>query len=284
MTEIDPDCSDHWLKHKFIQKLRSNIRTRLYVDINLPIRDIVRKSQNIESSIEQQKVDEKLKLVANQEKKNIPSLLTNNLSINSNNHQPLSSPPTNNLSSSRYTSDNIFSTHNTSNLNTYNNQNNLNNNSNNNYNFRPNREKNYNNLSYVNNFNKPTNQYNNNYNNNNNNNNNNNQNHNNKNNPNRINRNSNYNNNTNHNSIGNHPRSILNSYNSSNNSTRSRPPQSTNLDNGNRSSTSKTTRLWCSHCQRHGHSYERCSSNPDSINYRPNSSSYHYSSSPSHLP
>ncbi|CAF5223629.1 unnamed protein product, partial [Rotaria magnacalcarata] len=125
MTEIDPDCSDHWLKHKFIQKLRSDIRTRLDVDINLPIRDIVRKSQNIESSIEQQKVDEKLKLVANQEKKNIPSLLTNNLSINSNNHQQLSSPPTNNLSSSCYTSDSIFSTHNTSNLNTYNNQNNL---------------------------------------------------------------------------------------------------------------------------------------------------------------
>ncbi|CAF4416649.1 unnamed protein product, partial [Rotaria magnacalcarata] len=47
MTEIDPECSDHWLKHKFIQKLRSDIRTRLDVDINLPIRDIVRKSQNI---------------------------------------------------------------------------------------------------------------------------------------------------------------------------------------------------------------------------------------------
>ncbi|CAF5063735.1 unnamed protein product, partial [Rotaria magnacalcarata] len=248
MTEIDPDCSDHWLKHKFIQKLRSDIRTRLDVDINLPIRDIVRKSQNIESSIEQQKVDEKLKLVANQEKKNIPSLLTNNLSINSNNHQQLSSPPTNNLSSSCYTSDSIFSTHNTSNLNTYNNQNNLNNNSNNNYNFRPNKEKNYNNSSYGNNFTKPTNQHSNNYNNNNNNSNN--HSHDNKNNSNRINRNNNYNNNTNHNPIDNHPRSILNSHNSSNNSTRSRPPQSINSDNSNRSSTNKTTRWWCSHCQR----------------------------------
>jgi hypothetical protein len=46
----------------------------------------------------------------------------------------------------------------------------------------------------------------------------------------------------------------------------------------------KTNRWWCSHCQRHGHSYERCSSNPDSINYRPNSSSYFSSLSTSNLP
>ncbi|CAF4853636.1 unnamed protein product [Rotaria sp. Silwood1] len=88
MIEIDPECSDNWLKHKFIQKLRSDIRSRLDVDINLPVRELVRKAQNIETNIEQQKIDEKLKLGAHQEKKNMPSVTTNNLSINNNGRRP----------------------------------------------------------------------------------------------------------------------------------------------------------------------------------------------------
>ncbi|CAF5089259.1 unnamed protein product, partial [Rotaria socialis] len=43
---------------------------------------------------------------------------------------------------------------------------------------------------------------------------------------------------------------------------------------------------WCPQCKRHGHSWERCSFNPESINYRPNvllqnsSSTASYSSTP----
>src|SRR3954470_17383718 len=88
MLEIDSSCKDTWIKHKFIQKLRSDIRTRLDIDLNSSIRDIVRKAQYVESNIEQQKVDEKLKLAANQEKKSLPSLVTNNLSISTDPRQP----------------------------------------------------------------------------------------------------------------------------------------------------------------------------------------------------
>ena len=84
MIEIDPTCTENWIKHKFVQKLRSDIRTRLDTDVNLSLRDIVRKAQNIESNIEQQKVDEKVKSVVQQEKKNLPNPVTHNLSTSTN--------------------------------------------------------------------------------------------------------------------------------------------------------------------------------------------------------
>lgn len=81
MVEIDPDCNGQWVKHKFIQKLRPDIRTRFDVDINLSIREVVRKAQAVESSIEQQKVDEKIRIAASQENNNSTSFITNNISF-----------------------------------------------------------------------------------------------------------------------------------------------------------------------------------------------------------
>ncbi|CAF3866669.1 unnamed protein product [Rotaria magnacalcarata] len=51
IIEIGPNLNDHWLKYNFIQKLRSDIRSRLNLDINLSTREIVRMAQVIESSI-----------------------------------------------------------------------------------------------------------------------------------------------------------------------------------------------------------------------------------------
>ena len=216
MVEIDPQCSDNWLKHKFIQKLRSDIRSRLDIDINLSVRDIVRKAQNIESNIEQQQVDEKLKLAANQEKKNIPNVVTNNLSMNTPIRRPLSPSPAISSSPPHYNNDNERSSSNTPHINSSNYRNNYNNNNHNN---------NINNTTHNN-----SNQNNN-----------------------------NRRNNSNH------------SFRSDNYNTRRQP------GNNDRRSTNQSTRWWCPHCQRHGHSWERCPHNPDGINYRryppPNDSS-----------
>ena len=82
LVEIDPDCSEQYIKRKFVQKMQSDIRSRLDVDINVSTSVLVRKAQNIESNIEQQKIDEKLKSATQQEKKHPVILLTNNLSTN----------------------------------------------------------------------------------------------------------------------------------------------------------------------------------------------------------
>jgi hypothetical protein len=57
------------------------------------MRDIEPKAQNIESTIEQQKVDEKLKFVANEKKKKIATLTTNIHLFSPNYHQSLSTSP-----------------------------------------------------------------------------------------------------------------------------------------------------------------------------------------------
>ncbi|CAF5187297.1 unnamed protein product [Rotaria magnacalcarata] len=88
-------------KHKFIQKLRSDIRSRLDLDISLPIRELVRKTQTIESNIEQQKVDEKLKLAATQEKTHFTSFTTNSISFTNTNRQRAQAPLTALISSIR---------------------------------------------------------------------------------------------------------------------------------------------------------------------------------------
>ncbi len=269
LVEIDPDCNEKWIKRKFIQKMRLDIRTRLDADINLPIRDIVRKAQNIESNIAQQKVDEKLKSVAKQQVKNTPALTTNNLSSSTEHRRrlsPLSHTDSNNFNS--------------------NNRNNFNSNNRNNNNFHSN--SNHNN----NNFNDAS-CYNSDYRSNNSNSNpsssdryfpnrpdlhhspyrntNNNHQHN----------NSSYSNrpDSNH-PTHRHPSNVHTRFNyddRNQSNTFVRPHQSnpSTSDYNQRSSPNNKTRYWCPHCQRHGHSWQRCSANPDGINYHPDSSSNH---------
>ena len=96
LVEIDPDCSDQYIKRKFVQKMRSDIRSRFDVDINLSISEFVRAAQIIESNIEQQKIDEKLKCAIQQEKKHPSIFLSNNLST-STSHRRSSTSPHNDL-------------------------------------------------------------------------------------------------------------------------------------------------------------------------------------------
>jgi hypothetical protein len=81
IAEIDPDYRETWIKYKFLQKLRPDIRSRLDHDHHLPIRELVRRAQHIESTMEQQKVDDKLRLAAALQKKPLVNLLTNNSSL-----------------------------------------------------------------------------------------------------------------------------------------------------------------------------------------------------------
>ncbi|CAF5214460.1 unnamed protein product, partial [Rotaria magnacalcarata] len=97
--EIDPDCNDQWVKSKFIQKLRPDIRTRFDDDINLSIREVVRKAQAIETSIERQKIDEKLRIAASQENNNSTSFIANNISFDPVIRQRSLPVPTNTISS-----------------------------------------------------------------------------------------------------------------------------------------------------------------------------------------
>ncbi|CAF4354949.1 unnamed protein product [Rotaria sp. Silwood2] len=272
MIEIDPECSDNWLKHKFIQKLRSDIRSRLDVNINLPVRELVRKVQNIETNIEQQKIDEKLKLAAHQEKKNMPSVTTNNLSINNNGRRPSlhlsstysSSPSSNNdyvnHNISTHPSDQLHSSSNTSTIHShhFNNRNNFNYSSNNSNNYSRNNNQ-YNRSSRDQNFLVSPQHQDINYNSKNNN----------------MRRNYSHSNNMNNQcySPTNHTRPISNLNTTSNTQSRQNQLSSITSRTNNRSSDDKKIRWWCPHCQRHGHSWERCPSNPNSINYRRNSSS-----------
>ena len=198
MNEIDPDGSDNWLKHKFIQKLRSDIRTRLDIDVHLPVRDIVRKAQLIESNIEQQKVDEKLKLAVKHEKKPTTNLITNDLSLSS--KDPSNSSVISPIQSST---------------------DNNNNNASNNFHSLP---------RYPREFH----------------------------------------NNLRHTSSQNHHNRTDFHRNTPSNDHRHDPAPSP---------TNRKSRWWCPHCQRSGHSWERCPHNPDGVNYRLNSSSNHPPSS-----
>ena len=270
MTEIDPDCSDNWLKRKFLQKIRSDIRTRLDVDINLPMREIVRKAQNIESNIEQQKIDEKLKLAANQEKPNIPSLLTNNISVNSNNRlQPLPSNTTYSPSF-RYNNEAISPSSNVLNHNISSNyRNNSNNEYTNDYSTHFNNNSNQKNFSYQftdqnrSNRNNHTNRRNN-Y-------------------DADIHRNT-FRRDSHHNYICSnkrHPQTASKIQNDSDVFILQHQLPSTNSVSTNRLLTNKTTRRWCPFCQRHGHSWERCPYNPESIYFRSSASAQHPSSTTS---
>lgn len=309
MIEIDPSCHDNWLKHKFIQKLRSDVRTRLDVDLNLPIRDIVRKAQHIESNIEQQKVDEKLKLAANHEKKNLPTLVTNNLSIST---HPRPTSPTyssNNDSSITYPrndhlTDDFNRNSNHNNTHRFNNHQHHNNFSNdrrftnrtNQHPAYPTNNSNSHNHNHNQHLNTPPHNFNHNRNNPNNhhypdhrnsntdctNNHNRDQHpnhHNINNNHNYINRNTFHNNNHPH-IPSNYQRSNSNHPNQRITFPRHSPPPSINSNINNPPPSNNKNRWWCPHCQRHGHSWERCPSNPDGINFRFNSTSHPRPSSP----
>jgi hypothetical protein len=200
MHEIDPEGSENWLKHKFIQKLRFDIRARLDIDTHLPVRDIVRKAQLIESNIEQQKLDEKFKSAIRQEKRNLTSFTTNNLSVPSDCRQQ--SPTGSNTQS--FVDNNYRHRHNNTNAtddhqHTYSSQ----------------RRDVSPRTSY------PTSN-----------------------------------------------RSLH-----SNSNFHSSRPNSVDATPVNPTSLNQRTRWWCQHCQRSGHSWERCPHNPEGVNYRRNSSS-----------
>ena len=89
-TEIDPQYSENWFQYKFLQKLQSDIRSRLDLDANLSLSDVVRKALSVESNIEQQNIDEKLKQAALKENQNTSTTSTNNLSIRNNIHRAAS--------------------------------------------------------------------------------------------------------------------------------------------------------------------------------------------------
>ena len=81
MIEIDPQYSENWLKCKFLQKLRSDIRSRFERDTNLSLRELFSEAQSIEFTYEQQEIEKKLKQAVMQEKQDTATISTNNLFI-----------------------------------------------------------------------------------------------------------------------------------------------------------------------------------------------------------
>ena len=272
VVEIDPECSDHYIKRKFVQKMRSDIRSRFDVDINLSVSEFVRKAQIIESNIEQQRIDEKLKSVAQQEKKHPSIVLTNNLTTNTSHRRSLASPhidssavglnhtsdpknfnppsssPSHNQhpTTDRLSPTRLDSPHHHSNRS-----------------IDPNHVDYHNRRSDIHPSNKTDYIHNNNNN---------------------YRKNFNHNrSSTNHHDQSNHNNrhesygfSIPGTNNRSNSNTfhRFNPVSSNNVNNNNNhSSMNSPHRYWCPHCQRSGHSLERCPANPQSINYRVNSAS-----------
>ena len=271
LVEIDPDCSDQYIKRKFVQKMRSDIRSRFDVDINLSISEFVRAAQMIESNIEQQKIDEKLKSATQQEKKHPSILLTNNLST-STSHRRSSTSPHIDLPAA-------MTNHNSDHNNNFNDNSStatrhprsfIDRSSTNRSDLHQHRSPTSTDSNHSDHYNRPsdihlsrknnTNTNNYNYNNNNNN-----------------------NNQKNQNSTSNNQRDPFyhdnrhpshgystptNNCSSFNVSRRSDQLIHNGIDSNNRSSFSSNRRYWCPHCQRHGHSWQRCPNNPDSINYR----------------
>ncbi|CAF4436151.1 unnamed protein product [Rotaria magnacalcarata] len=61
MSEIEPQTSTDYIKRKFIQKLRKDIRDKMSLGLTASLSDLVQKAIEIESSIIQQKIDDKLR-------------------------------------------------------------------------------------------------------------------------------------------------------------------------------------------------------------------------------
>jgi hypothetical protein len=256
MIEIDPECTDTWLKHKFIQKLRSDVRSRLDLDINSPIREIVRKAQNIESNIEQQKVDEQLKLVAYRDTNftashhitTLPDTSTHqstssthrttfNNNHSDNNRRVVSDTPSYNHPHRNALNSSPQSNNSPTSSNQFHTNKHLNNTSN----YSHHTANTHNNRQFLHH---------------------------------------NQSDSSNNNSSGRPISSISNSHPPSYTYTNTSPSPNPSPSSYNRSSDNNRNRYFCSHCQRHGHSWERCSANSNSVNYRPTLSPTNNSSSP----
>ncbi|CAF4407581.1 unnamed protein product, partial [Rotaria magnacalcarata] len=61
MSEIEPQTSTDYIKRKFLQKLRKDIRDKMSLGLTSSLSDLVQKAIEIESSIIQQKIDDKLR-------------------------------------------------------------------------------------------------------------------------------------------------------------------------------------------------------------------------------
>ena len=271
MAEIDPDCSDAYLKHKFLQTLRSDIRSRLGPDSTLPVRELVRHAHHIESLIEQQKVDEKLKLAVFQSKKPLSNIVTNNLSIKlsdspSSSDSPTSfsclaapdnaqtydhSSPSTTISPlsdhprrlpSPPTRHNTLHSSSNNHTSSYTHHSNPSPPSQHYYNSIPS-----DNLNHQHHLQQSHSS-------------------------------------TSHRSPANHNSHSFS--NSTDNSAHSTGPAASysHSSNNNHSSNNPKTRWWCPHCQRHGHSWQRCPHNPYSINYQPPSSSSNPPFTPASVP
>ncbi|CAF2080751.1 unnamed protein product [Rotaria magnacalcarata] len=277
MIEIDPNCNEEWLIRKFVEKIRLDIRARLYFDANLTMRDLIKKILTIESNIDELKIVEDLRRTALQKKKAPVSITTNNISfIDSSDQYAASSSnrPTdhkqncnqhsrNNSKNSFDNNRNRISAHNTdpsisimhrsNDFNKQQNTKNMNNNHHNN-----NRSNNNNNNNNDQNNNYSSHDFNSN--------------------------NDQYNNRSNINNFNNNCTDEYHSnrYDNHGHATKSQRPTMTFNKNSTRttatanSSNNYKTRWWCPHCERHGHSWERCPFNTESINYRSNSTSCHF--------
>ncbi len=61
LSEIEPVNSDDYLKRKFLQKLRKDIREKMLMGLTSSLPDLLQKAIEIETSIIQQKIDDKLR-------------------------------------------------------------------------------------------------------------------------------------------------------------------------------------------------------------------------------
>jgi hypothetical protein len=61
MSEIEPHHSVEWLKRKFLQKLRKDIRERITIGITSTLPDLLQRAIAIETNIAQQKIDDRLR-------------------------------------------------------------------------------------------------------------------------------------------------------------------------------------------------------------------------------
>jgi hypothetical protein len=80
VSEIEPTNSNEYLKRKFLQKLRKDIREKMPVGLTSTLSDLLQKAIDIETNIIQYKIDDKLREAQNEENQNkYQSITVNNL-------------------------------------------------------------------------------------------------------------------------------------------------------------------------------------------------------------
>ncbi|CAF5037091.1 unnamed protein product, partial [Rotaria sp. Silwood1] len=90
MSEIEPQTSADYIKRKFFQKLRKDIRDKMTLGLTSPLSDLVQKAIEIESNIVQQKIDDKLRDAHKEENINKHKSTTINNLFNSSQPNPSS--------------------------------------------------------------------------------------------------------------------------------------------------------------------------------------------------